>query len=70
MWITAFDWRHPKSDPKKLVTIGKIDFDEKTGMAQIVREEIKKKFKDNKIFGDIILNKNSNTIWIMWGGNE
>ena len=69
-WITAFDWRHPKSDPKKLVTIGKIDFDEKTGMAQIVREEIKKKFKDNKIFGDIILNKNSNTIWIMWGGNE
>ena len=69
-WITAFDWRHPKPDPKKLVTLGKVDFGDKTGMAQTIKNKIKDKSKDKKIFQDTILSENSNTIWIMWGGNE
>lgn len=69
-WITAFDWRHPKPDPKKLVTLGKVDFGDKIGMAQTIRDEIKTRSKDKKIFQDTILSENSNTIWIMWGGNE
>ena len=69
-WITAFDWRHPKPDPKKLVTLGKVDFGDKTGMAQTIKDKIKDKSKDKKIFQDTILSENSNTIWIMWGGNE
>lgn len=55
---------------KKLVTLGKVDFGDKIGMAQTIRDEIKTRSKDKKIFQDTILSENSNTIWIMWGGNE
>ena len=48
----------------------KVDFGDKIGMAQTIRDEIKTRSKDKKIFQDTILSENSNTIWIMWGGNE
>ena len=60
-WITAFDWKHPNPNPDNLVTVGKVNFGSREGMAS----KVEKATKSEKI-NDVILDEDNNTIWIMW----
>ncbi len=58
-WITGFDWQSINPNPKRLVSIGRIDFSQKREMGQTIYQETK------NIFSDSIFDK-SGHLWIMW----